>query len=1366
MSKISTTLSLQDNFSNKLAAITNRLTSATQKMTEFGKKASKPIKTPDPIEPKVDITGALTSFDKIDSALSGIAKTAAKVTFTGLVAGATAVVGGLVASVKAAGDLEQSVGGVEKLFGNAAAGVMKNAENSYQTAGTSMNEYLEMATSYAPKLLSDLGGDAVKAGSYVDKALVQMSDNANTFGTDLGSLQFAYNGFSKGTFTMLDNLKLGYGGTQEEMIKLINDSGTLDHAIKSLDGITFSNMIDAIGAIQDKLSVTGTTAKEAATTLNGSFTMMEKSFKNFLATGEGSDKVVDSILQFSSIAAKMTAELAPKLAKGIGDAFNRVKPQIPGMITAALSGAVGVVNKILGTSFDVKMFDGIKNVKFDSLIKGAQTLAKTFLTTLAAVKLLKAGLNFGVIKNPFGKSGGTPNPFAEKGAFIANLKQSAAGLIKNAGNLALIYAAVKVFEEVITVVKQLENVPSIDNIGPKLLSVGIAVGSVGGAMVLLGLALDKIQGAKRVVITGAIALLGISFVMKDLSSAMKAINDNVPTDLGSVAAKMLNMGIAVGSLSILAGVLGVLVSSGVGALIAGAGLVAIEAIAHAMSSLAKAVGRINDEVPSDVGSVDGKIKNLVSAVEAITKSGLGNALDVIKGVLGAGQATAANIAVGALISISKKVQELNSLGAIPDVTAKLKILDKNVAQIQNASSTFGSVKVANVQNALTVMKDLYKLTVEFNKFEGLAKPDWAIIESGLTKLDQMMELVQNTTTNYGTLTVSTVSTAIKVVNDLYNVTVAFNKLEGLSKPNWDAIRNDLIKLDNMLELVQNTTTNFGTLTTSTVSTATKIVNDLYNITIAFNKFEGLSKPNWESIKTDFTKLDEMLELVQNTTTNYGTLTVSTVSTAIKVVNDLYNVTVAFNKLEGLSKPNWESIKIDLKKLDEMLELVQNTTTNYGTLTSSTVATAIMVVNDLYNVTVAFNKLEGLAKPNWESIKVDLIKLDEMLELVQNTTTNYGTLTSSTVATAIMVVNDLYNVTVAFNRLEGLAKPNWAVIKTDLTNLDETIAKMQSTASIAGSLQPGNINLATTAVNSLIALVGKLNEASSVLNGFVAPDLTAVKTALGQLSGLGGTDGISAVTSAVSALIPQLTSLSFALKDMEATATTGMTAVGNAGRQGMTLFTTSVVTGGTQAVAAMSNTMSQIRSVAQSGVGSMVGIGAQIGNGLAVGMRSSLGAITAAANAMVAEAERAAQAKAKIHSPSRLFRDNVGQFIGRGVAVGIDKTQGMVGRASSGLINAASNVFGGLNVPVGLNADSNISNKGPQVGLSGYKGTGNSQTEHTTTQTSSEETVTINFGEGAIQINSSGDADVDAEKLFDKFNRLIAEKYNKNLRVPV
>src|SRR5574337_1036125 len=103
MSKISTTISLQDNFSNKLAAITNRLTSATQKMTEFGKKASKPIKTPDPIEPKVDITGALTSFDKIDSALSGIAKTAAKVTFTGLVAGATAVVGGLVASVKAAG---------------------------------------------------------------------------------------------------------------------------------------------------------------------------------------------------------------------------------------------------------------------------------------------------------------------------------------------------------------------------------------------------------------------------------------------------------------------------------------------------------------------------------------------------------------------------------------------------------------------------------------------------------------------------------------------------------------------------------------------------------------------------------------------------------------------------------------------------------------------------------------------------------------------------------------------------------------------------------------------------------------------------------------------------------------------------------------------------------------------------------------------------------------------------------------------------------------------------------------------------------------------------------------------------------------
>ena len=1237
MGKISTTLSLQDNFSNKLASITNRLTSASQKMTDFSKTASKPIKTPNPIEPKVDLSGAMSSLDKIDSAISGIAKTAAKVTFTGLAAGATAVAGGLIASVKAAGDLEQSVGGVEKLFGNAAAGVMKNAENSYRTAGTSMNEYLEMATSYAPKLLTDLGGDAVKAGSYVDKALIQMSDNANTFGTDLGSLQFAYNGFSKGTFTMLDNLKLGYGGTQEEMIKLINDSGVLGHKIKSLDKISFSTMIDAIGAIQDKLNITGTTAKEAATTLNGSFTMMEKSFKNFLATGEGSDKVVDSILQFGSIAAKMTAELAPKLAKGIGDAFNRVKPLIPGMITGALSGAVGVVNKILGTNFDVKMFDGLKNIKFDSLIKGAQSLAKAFLATLVAVKLLKAGLNFGVIKNPFGKSGGTPNPFAEKGAFIANLKQSAAGIIKNAGNLALIYAAVKVFEEVITAVKQLESVPTIGDVGPKLLTIAVAVTSVGVAMVLLGLALDKIQGAKRVLITGAIGLLGISFVMKDLASAINSINENVPTDIGSMAAKMANIAIAVGSISLLAAALGAVVTTGIGALIAGAGLIAIELIAHSMTVLSKAIAKINAEVPTDTGTIAAKIKSLVTVVKTITNSGLGSVMGLLKGIISSGQAEAANEAISALISISRKLQSLNSLGDVPDVTQKLKVLDRNVEQIQNASSTFGSVKPVNTQNAVIAFDSLIRLVKKLPELAAVEIPTGLYTKLG--DLDTIIEKIQNTTTTAGTLRVGTVDKAIAVFSDLMRL---IKKLPELA--------------------------------------AVEIPSGLY---------------------TKLGILDKIIEKIQNTTTTAGTLRLGTVDNAIAVFNDLMRL---------------------IKKLPELA--------------------AVEIPSGLYT-------------------KLGI--LDKIIEKIQNTTTTAGTLMVGTVNNAITVLAELMNF---ISKLPALATVEIGNVLPKLAELDVIISKIQSTSAVAGAVQPGNISIAMSAVSSLITLVAKLNEVNNVLNGFVAPDLTAVRNALNQLSGLGGSDGISGLTSAVSALIPQLNSLSSALNAMVTTATSGMTAVGEAGRQGMVIFGDSVKSGGAIAVAAMSNTMANIISVAQSGTSSMIGIGAQIGNGLAVGMRSALGEITAAANQMVAEAERAAQAKAKIHSPSRLFRDTVGYFIGRGVAVGIDGTKRLVASSSAKLMNAASNVFGGLSVPFGLDTDNSLPSTSPQFGLPKPISSGFGNTDTTSNETNSEDNITINFAEGAIQINSTGDNDVDAERLFNKFNKLVAEKYNKNLRVPV
>lgn len=162
--------------------------------------------------------------------------------------------------------LEQSLGGVETLFKDSAGKVIANAEKAYATAGVSANSYMEQVTSFSATLLQGLGGDTEAAAKVADQAIIQMSDNANKMGTSIGSIQYAYQGFAKDNYTMLDNLKLGYGGTQAEMARLVNESGVLGDAIQVTDqtvrDVPFDKIIEAIGVIQDRLGITGTTALE------------------------------------------------------------------------------------------------------------------------------------------------------------------------------------------------------------------------------------------------------------------------------------------------------------------------------------------------------------------------------------------------------------------------------------------------------------------------------------------------------------------------------------------------------------------------------------------------------------------------------------------------------------------------------------------------------------------------------------------------------------------------------------------------------------------------------------------------------------------------------------------------------------------------------------------------------------------------------------------------------------------------------------------------------------------------------------------------------------------------------------------------
>jgi phage-related protein len=242
---------------------------------------------------------------KIGGTMQSIGDSMAKVGKFATASITTPIVTAVTASVKQFANLEQSIGGIETLFKSSAQTVISNAETAYKRAGVDANDYMEQVTSFSATLLQGLGGDTKKAADYADKAVVDMSDNANKMGTDIGLIQNAYQGFAKDNYTMLDNLKLGYGGTAGEMARLINDSGVLKGKFKAtaenVKDIPFDTLIEAIHVTQENLGITGTTAKEASETVSGSFQMAKSSVFNFLQQlgnpGADMDKFADEMIK-------------------------------------------------------------------------------------------------------------------------------------------------------------------------------------------------------------------------------------------------------------------------------------------------------------------------------------------------------------------------------------------------------------------------------------------------------------------------------------------------------------------------------------------------------------------------------------------------------------------------------------------------------------------------------------------------------------------------------------------------------------------------------------------------------------------------------------------------------------------------------------------------------------------------------------------------------------------------------------------------------------------------------------------------------------------------------------------------------------
>lgn len=317
----------------------------------------------------------------------------------------TALAGVVAAGVKSYADYEQNVGGINKLFEDSADELIAKSQEAYKTAGLSANQYMETATSFSASLLKGLGGDTEAAVQLTDRAIRDMSDNANTFGSSMDEVMNVYKALSKEQYTTLDNLRLGYAGTKEGMKQLIADASTYTDIQEKLgitvdeSSLSFDNIINAISVMQDHLNITGTTMNEAEGTITGSINSMKAAFDNFL-NGSGSPKelanTVKNVLQ--NIGETIT-ELAPNILQGIVELVQTLLPQVTTMIIELLPQLMDAVSGLIDSLLNLLKEDteGISQTISDIMVKVVEFIGENLPKIIEAALIIMIALAEGLI---------------------------------------------------------------------------------------------------------------------------------------------------------------------------------------------------------------------------------------------------------------------------------------------------------------------------------------------------------------------------------------------------------------------------------------------------------------------------------------------------------------------------------------------------------------------------------------------------------------------------------------------------------------------------------------------------------------------------------------------------------------------------------------------------------------------------------------------------------------------------------------------------------------------------------------------------------------------------------------------------------
>lgn len=1139
-----------------------------------------------------------------------------------------AVKGAFSSTIDEGAKLQQSIGGIETLFKDSAGTVKQYAQQAFETAGVSANTYMENVTSFSASLISSLGGDTAKAAELANTAMIDMSDNANKMGTDMELITQTYQSLARGNYAMLDNLKLGYGGTKSEMERLMRDAEKLTGEHYTVGD--FADTVKAIHAVQESLGITGTTAEEASKTLSGSFSAMKAAwtdFKGNLADGElditpslqGLARTTSTFLfgNFIPMITRVLSKLPEAfstLMDSMGEELQRGLKQIAPNLDIDIVGAFKNIKAAAQMAFNPLFVTNFKGA-LSNVGAALQSIWSTFnnvvsggfawtLTISNAVSALMGTIASGAkIVKQFMDS------FSQTGAMQA-IKDAIDSVITAWTTLTWAVGDASIWSTLGTVIGNVAKVIAqvvqaiadfISRLDPSVVK-GFTNVLVGGIAGLSAFA----TGTKAV----GTAAKGLNFIKSlnpfkafkknaedGTNGAVEAVTQSkskLAQVLESIASVIKSVGVSIG---VAAKGIGTGLSNafiGLGTALKLAGPANIIAFGTAVGIAAVGIG-------AGVGII-------VSSLTLLATQSAG--VSVIIQALGTAFATVATAIIGAFAQAIVTVS-----GVLPVVTSALANLAPLVVAV--------GVAIGATAPAITALGDA------FTSILGTLPPIITALGSAISQIATAITPIVGIISGAFVQIVTVVSNAIVQI------------IQALS-PFIPAITEMVVAVAPVLSQIVEAFNNL-------ISQISPIIDSITNL-----------------FKTLGEQISNILDSASGVITSFGDSVRNVLDGIAGIFDSMGNA--ALNAGKGV-KQMAQGIKILVDMpLGDLSGTLVKTASGLGKIgshasTMAQVGTAMTQVATGMSQFATGAMISLAALSQFDSVITTLkTNLSQLPAMMTTAGAGFPTFTAQ-----------------AVSGIAGLSAVNApiAAFKAQLMSLTPTILSATAGFAMFGAramIINGTfivIGGLISAFNARILSMGAATGAAGASFGVLAGRVAALGGALSSISGGFASVGASASSSAsqMRLIISATQSVISAFSSMRAQVQSSMqamlsavTSIGNQmknqgrmiGQQTAQNIAQGIASGAGNARGAMSSLMASVRAAGMSGVGSMRAIGAYIGQGLASGMMSALGSVTAAANALVAQAERAARAKAKIHSPSRLFRDNVGRYIAQGVAVGIEK----------------------------------------------------------------------------------------------------------------